>query len=136
MKIVDEKTITHTINFVRDLENKIGFKIRTIQTDNGTDFINNQPNSNEESYFEKTLKGMGIVYRRIQPYSPWQNGKVERSHRLDNDRFYSRSLFKTEEDMHKKIKHYNTRYNNIHRRVLGFKTPNQIVEEYFNKLYS
>ena len=29
-----------------------------------------------------------------------------------------------------KVKRYNARYNNIAKKVLGFKSPNQIVEEY------
>lgn len=35
MKIVDEKSVNHTSNFVRELEEKMGFKIKIIQTDNG-----------------------------------------------------------------------------------------------------
>lgn len=30
----------------------------------------------------------------------------------------------------KKLKRYNVRYNNIAKKVLDFKSPNQIVEEY------
>ncbi len=35
--------------------------------------------------------------------------------------------------MYKSFKRYTTRTNNIARRVLSFKTPNEVVEEYFNK---
>ena len=35
-----------------------------------------------------------------------------------------------EEDLKKKLKRYNARYNNIAKKVLDFKSPNQIVEEY------
>jgi len=35
--------------------------------------------------------------------------------------------------MQKVFKRYRTRYNNIARKVLNFKTPNEIVEEYFSK---
>ena len=40
MKLVDEKNINHTSAFVRTLEEKMGFEIKTIQTDNGREFIN------------------------------------------------------------------------------------------------
>lgn len=43
--------------------------------------------------FVRVLKSLGIRYRKTQPYSPWQNGEVERSHRMDNDRFYSKDYF-------------------------------------------
>jgi IS30 family transposase len=35
--------------------------------------------------------------------------------------------------MEKSFKGYSKRYNNIARKILNFKTPNEIVEEYFSK---
>jgi len=128
LKIVDEKNINHTTRFVAELEQKLGFKINTIQTDNGPEFIN--PVTEDPTLFEKTLRILKIKYKRTRPYSPWQNGKVERSHKIDNERFYNHQEFTSELDMKKKLARYNTRYNNISRKVLGFKSPNQIVEEY------
>lgn len=130
LEIVDEKSVTNTSRFVKTLQNTLGLKINTIQTDNGPEFVNNQVETNLPTLFEKTLKSLGIKHRRTRPYSPWQNGKVERSHKIDGERFYSRQEFKSVEEMKKKLKRYNTRYNNIAKKVLGFKSPNQIVEEY------
>lgn len=130
LRIVDEKTVTHTKDFVKDLESKIGFEISTIQTDNGREFINHEENP-KQTAFEKELKRLKINHRRTAPYSPWQNGKVERSHREDN-KFYERMEFTSERDMKKKVKRYNSRYNNVHRKILNFKSPNQIVEAYQN----
>nr|WP_240629363.1 hypothetical protein [Veillonella sp. VA141] len=28
----------------------------------------------------------------MRPFSPWQNGKVERSHKVDGERFYTRKF--------------------------------------------
>ena len=36
--IVDEKGVTHTSEFLLTLESKMGFKISTLQTDNGREF--------------------------------------------------------------------------------------------------
>ena len=130
LEIVDEKSLTNTTRFIITLEKAIGLKINTIQTDNGPEFVNNQVETNEPTIFEKTLKYLGINHRRTRPYSPWQNGKVERSHKIDGERFYSKQEFTSVEDLKKKIKRYNNRYNNIAKKVLGFKSPNQIVEEY------
>lgn len=128
--IVDEKSSYHTSKFVKQLEKSFGFKIATIQTDNGSEFVNNQEETKELTLFEKTLETMGIKHKRTRPYSPWQNGKVERSHRLDNERFYKNQEFNSELDIQKKIKRYNARYNNISRKVLEFATPNEMVREY------
>ncbi len=130
LEIVDEKTVTHTSRFIRTLEERMGFKINIVQTDNGSEFVNNSEGSNEKTLFEKTLKNLGIIHKRIKPYSPWQNGKVERSHRIDGEKFYSRIIFNSKEEMIKKVSRYNNRYNNIAKKILGFKTPNQMVVEY------
>lgn len=130
LDIVDEKSVTNTSKFMRTLEEQMGLKINTIQTDNGPEFVNNQLETNLPTLFELTLEELGMNHRRTRPYSPWQNGKVERSHKIDGERFYSRNEFTSVEDLKKKLKRYNARYNNISKKVLGFKSPNQIVEEY------
>lgn len=130
LEIVDEKSVTNTSRFMRTLEEKMGLKINTIQTDNGPEFVNNQLETDLSTLFELTLEELGMRHRRTRPYSPWQNGKVERSHKIDGERFYSRNEFTSVEDLKKKLKRYNARYNNISKKVLGFKSPNQIVEEY------
>lgn len=111
------------------LENDFGFKIKTIQTDNGREFCNDR--EQKKSLFERVIESLRIEYIRTRPYSPWQNGVVERSHKIDNELFYSRRRFKNEEEMYKSFKRYSARTNNIARRRLGFKTPNEMVENYF-----
>ena len=130
LEIVDEKSVTNTSRFVRTLEGLIGLKINTIQTDNGPEFVNNQIETNLPTLFEKTLEELGIKHRRTRPYSPWQNGKVERSHKINGERFYSRNEFTSVEDLKRKLKRYNARYNNTAKKVLGFKSPNEIIKEY------
>lgn len=132
-EIVDEKSVTHTARFVKELEKNLGFKIDTVQTDNGTEFTNDPVVTDKETLFEMTLKKLNIKYKKTRPYSPWQNGKVERSHREDQRRFYDKREFKSVEDMIKQHRRYMNRENNIARKVLGFLNPNQVVEQYFNE---
>lgn len=130
MTLVDEKNVNHTSSFLRTLEEKMGFEITTIQTDNGREFVNDQDATDKLSLFEQTLIEFGIKHKRTRPYSPWQNGKVERSHRLDNDMFYSRRRFSSYDQMIKSFNRYVTRYNNIAKKVLNFKSPNQVLEDF------
>ena len=130
LEIVDEKSVTNTTKFVKGLEKRMGLKIKTIQTDNGYEFVNDREKTKELTIFEKTLKQLKIKHKRTRPYSPWQNGKVERSHKIDGQRFYSRTEFKSVKELKKKTKRYNSRYNNICKKVLNFKSPNEIVKEY------
>ncbi|MBF0781079.1 MULTISPECIES: transposase family protein [unclassified Granulicatella] len=39
-QLVDEKSVTHTVEFVKTLEKLMGFRIHTIKTDNGSEFKN------------------------------------------------------------------------------------------------
>lgn len=40
--------------------------------------------------------------KRIRPYSPWQNGEVERSHREDSKIVYKRKIFTREKNLQEK----------------------------------
>ncbi len=46
----------------------------------------------------KTAAELGIRHKLIRPYTPRHNGKVERSHREDQKRFYSCHSFYSLED--------------------------------------
>lgn len=104
IKLVKEHSTYETAKFALELEKKLGFKIKTIQTDNGKEFTNNAIDTPKTSLFQKVLKKLGIKYITTRPYSPWQNGHVERSHRTDNELFYDKKRFKSEEEMYKAIK--------------------------------
>ena len=132
IKLVKEHSTYETAKFAMELEKKLGFKIKTIQTDNGKEFTNNAIDTPKTSLFQKVLKKLGIKHITTRPYSPWQNGHVERSHRTDNELFYDKKRFKSEEEMYEAHKRYSTRTNNIAKQVLGFKTPNEILEEFKN----
>ncbi len=79
LEIVEEKSTYETGKFLDELESKFGFPIKTIQVDNGYEFVNDKEVTNKKSYFEETAEKKGYTVKRIRPYSPWQNGKVERS---------------------------------------------------------
>ena len=65
--------------------------VECVQTDNGFEFTNRFSNSKRDvqTLFEKTAAELGIQHKLIRPYTPRHNGKVERSHREDQKRFYS-----------------------------------------------
>ena len=133
LELVNENNTYTTSEFLSRLESKLGFKIDLVQTDNGFEFVNNHDRTEVKTRFEKHLEKMGIKHHRTRPYSPWQNGIVERSHRIDNDLFYNKRRFKSYKQMLKAFNRYGNRYNNIARKILNFKTPNEIVAEYDSK---
>lgn len=132
MELTDENSTYSTSEFVKRLEKGLGFKVKLAQTDNGLEFVNDTDRTAKKTRFEQQLKKQGIRHKRTRPYSPWQNGIVERSHRIDNDLFYNKRRFNSYRQMLKSFERYSRRYNKIARKILGFKNPNEVVEEYFS----
>ena len=121
----EEHTPENTIDFVKRCIKYLGYKPKEIQTDNGTEFTYNKANIKKEHPLEKFLKELGIKHHKIRPRTPEHNGKVERSHRNDNERFYSYLKFYNLEDLREQGKRYLKRSNNIPMAVLGYLTPKE-----------
>ena len=80
--------------------------------------------------FEETLEKLKIKYRQIKPYTPKENGKVERSHRKDQERFYYKKVFYSFEDLRNRVKDWRKEYNNFPIRPLGWLSPNEFLRRY------
>ncbi len=90
---------------------------------------------NQHTLFQVRLEQHGIRHKVIRPYTPRHNGKVERSHRKDNERFYATHTFYSFEDFAKQLKVYNRRdYNAFPMRPLGWKSPNQVLRDYLRSV--
>ena len=121
----EELTPTNTVDFVKRCIEYFGYKPRTIQTDNGTEFSYNQAKIKKEHPMDMLLNSLNIKHYKIRPRTPEHNGKVERSHRNDNERFYSYLKFYSLEDLIKQGRAYLKRSNNIPMAVLGYLTPKE-----------
>ena len=110
------------------------FKIKTIQTDNGFEFTNrlnwNSYLKNKKTMFEETLEKLGIKHKLIKPYTPKENGRVERSHRKDQERFYHNNTFFNLEDLRKRGAEWRKEYNNFPMKPLGWLSPNEFLKKY------
>ena len=111
LKIVKEKSTYETKEFIKSLRKRMGFKIETIQVDNGPEFVNDDDKTEKDSAFEKAVKKLNMELKRTRPYSPWQNGKVERSHREDGKILYGREVFTSEKELKKKVARHEKKYN-------------------------
>ena len=120
--------------FVKRLVRYFPFKIKTIQTDNGFEFTNRLSwqafLKNKKTMFENTLEELGIEYKVIKPHTPKQNGRVERSHRKDQERFYYKRIFYSLEDLRNQGKEWRKEYNNFPMRPLGWLSPRKFIEKY------
>lgn len=134
LKIVKEKSSHETKKYLYELEELMGFPIHIVQVDNGPEFVNDDDKTSKYSAFEKAAFELGITIKRTRPYSPWQNGKVERSHREDGKILYKRKVFTSEKDLIKQVGKHERRYNKTAKISLNFKSPNEVVKEYFQNV--
>lgn len=131
-EMYDEHSTYSSKDFLMKLIEKAPFPIREIQTDNGAEFTNRLivTKSKHLTMFENVLIELGIIYHRIQIATPRHNGKVERQHRTDEERFYKSMRMYSLEDGRKQLAVYQKKSNNYIKTCLGMKTPNQMVEKY------
>src|SRR3989338_2597922 len=102
LKIYDDCSNFNSIKFLKELIAAAPFRIRAIKTDNGSNFTNRYTGYSKSSDpMNPRLHGLDLLCQRyniihylIDPGKPAQNGKVERSHREDQEKFYERNKFK------------------------------------------
>ena len=124
LKIVKEKSSYETGKFLQSLEKKMGFQVSIIQVGNGAEFVNDEERTDKLGLFQKIAESLGMQIRKTRPYSPWQNGKVERSHREDGKILYKRKVFTSEAELKKQVQKHEDRYNRTAKTSLDFKNPN------------
>ena len=135
LKIYDEQTNHHSVEFLKEVIEKFPYEVKAIKTDNGAVFTNRYNGSYKREdlsprklhYLDWFCSKHNITHYLIDPGKPAQNGKVERSHREDQEKFYEKNTFKTVRDLEKKIRVWNEYYNNLEHCSLDGKTPNEVL---------
>jgi transposase InsO family protein len=79
LKVYDKCNQTTAIQFIDEVVRRLPFRVLVVQTDNGAEF---------QSRFHWHLESLDIRHVYIRPRTPRLNGKVERSHRVDDQEFY------------------------------------------------
>jgi len=96
---LDHRTSDH---FLRELRQAFPFAIQRLQCDHGKEF---------PLAFALAVKATGIRHRYIRPRRLQQNGKVERSHRIDHEEFWSRHDFGDFTDAAESLRRWEHAYN-------------------------
>src|SRR5262249_28647204 len=91
-----------SLAFLGELTRALPFRIRKLQCDNGREF---------PLEFVLAVEAAGIRHRYIRPRRPQQNGKVERSHRIDQEEFWGRQRFGDFDEAAVALRHWEHRYN-------------------------
>lgn len=107
-------------------------RVEQVQTDHGTEFTYAAlPHVKCEHPFERELRKAGIAHKLTPIGKPHLQGKVERSHRIDDDEFHDLRFFRTSQERKRSFYAYITSYN--HRRAhgsLNWRTPKQHLDAY------
>lgn len=115
--------------FLDELIKAAPFKISRVKTDNGSEFTSKYLKNHDahETLFETRLLMEGIKYYRIQPGKPWQNGKVESQHRLDQERFYDCLRMNDLEDGQCQLAIYNKESRQFSKSCLKGRSPMDVL---------
>lgn len=138
LAVYDEQTTYHSIKFIQEVINIFSHRITSIKTDNGSIFTNYYTSCTKRSDLTvKTIHALdvfctqnNIIHYLIDPGKPAQNGTVERSHREDQQKFYEKNKFRNISHLQKKLKEWNTYYNNLEHCGLNGKSPNEFLSNY------
>ena len=102
LEIYDRHTQANAIAFIDCVIAKFPFRIREVRTDNGHEF---------QAKFHWHVEDQGIRHTYIKPSSPQLNGKVERSHRTDEQEFYQLLTYTDDVDLREKLAEWERFYN-------------------------
>ncbi len=102
LKIYTRHTQQNAIDFSEYVIAKFPFRIHTFRTDRGHEW---------QAQFHWHVEDKGIRHVYIKPRSPQLNGKVERSHRTDQEEFYQLMTYTDDVDLNEKLAHWEAFYN-------------------------
>lgn len=102
LKIYTKHTQANAIAFIDHVIERFPSRIQTVRTDRGHEF---------QAQFHWHVEDLGIRHAYIKPRSPQLNGKVERSHRSDQEEFYQLLAYKDDVDLEKKLAEWEHFYN-------------------------
>jgi transposase InsO family protein len=127
----EHSTYSSTL-FLQHVVKRFPYPIECVQTDNGAEFTKRllPRGGDTPTLFEAELARLGIQHKLIRPFTPRHNGKVERSHRKDNDEFYASHRFYSFEDFRKLLALRERAYNHFPMRPLNWRSPSHILSAF------
>jgi transposase InsO family protein len=119
--IYEDLTPQNALHFLRDALDfftRHHIRVQQVQTDQGTEFTYAMfPHVHQEHPFERELRSEHIHHKLTPVGQPHLQGKVERSHRIDDDEFYAQRFFRTSAARKRAFQGHLTYYN--HQRPHG-----------------
>ena len=102
LRIYSRHNQKNAMDFIDHVIDKFPFRIHTVRTDRGHEF---------QAKFHWHVEDQGIRHAYVKPRSPQLNGKVERSHRSDQEEFYPLLTSRGDVDLGRKLAQWERFYN-------------------------
>lgn len=134
-KVYSRISVANTQDFMMSLLEICPFNIRRLQTDNGIEFTYKWVSQNADDpkphTLEKICEENEIVHKLIPPAEKELQGLVERSHRQDDQEFYSNVSPNSLEEFSEQLEFYYKHRNSQRRfKKLSWRTPNWYLENF------
>ena len=94
LKVYEKHTQVNAIDFIEHIIEKFPFRIREVRTDNGHEL---------QTKFHWHVEDSGVRHAYIKRGTPQLNGKVERSHRSNQQESYQLLSYKGDVDLEVKL---------------------------------
>jgi transposase InsO family protein len=120
LAVKDDETEASARAFLEEAVRAFPFRVTRVLTDRGSCFT--------AEGFERACRALGVEHRKTRPYTPRTNGMVERF----NGRIQREVLGITvasHRDLERLLAGFNAAYNARRQRVLGGRSPEQVVRE-------
>ncbi len=125
LRIYERTTQVNAIAFLDHVLTQMPFQVQIVRTDNGSEF---------QSGFHWHCLDKGLQHRYIKPRSPRLNGKVERSHKTDDEEFYGGLTYASTEELNTKLQRWQDYYNYQRPHwALGSQTPYERLQTVLQK---
>jgi transposase InsO family protein len=119
--------------FLKSLVRTVPYKIHTVLTDNGVQFVQPERGKNRGfliHIFERVCRENGIEHRLTKPYHPWTNGQAERMVRTIKEATVKSFHYASINELRRHVRDWLIAYNFAKQlKALKFRTPYEAIEE-------
>jgi len=131
-RIYRKATKLAAAGFLKSLIRTVPYRIHTILTDNGVQFIQREQGTSLTfpHIFGRVALENGIEHRLTKPYHPWTNGQAERMVRTIKEATVKSFHYSSINEMRRHVRDWLTAYNFAKQlKALKFKTPYEAIQE-------